>query len=636
MAGSSSPQHKEIELILIGVGALVFFAVTLFVAVWAVRPEVIAKFYTIIREIQTFGQWEYLPGGAAFTSVEDGKQSIWMLLRSSVPFGVISAVMILTVGLIAYAKVSDEHMDNFITHRSPPDHRTIMKKFALLRPAVRFILDYENHYLSSMKGAGRLPSNPLDFLIDNKLVLRIGSEKEWADENINKDYPAPHPYKYLEIDADGIRKIMASTFGPKNPFLPLHSLSDLTAIRAAVDALPWHVVVVLAPAIARIHRSIFYNEKAYVDSVMDLHGFPDRVWRDLNKIKAKEGERLRLGFDDKKHRESENSLYLHSRGKKKKSSPLAFGPFRKPEPAPEAEISGQEGKNGLITLAEYLATSEPAKDGQGDRVKGDSLPSVIEARDLLFEALTAHLCDLRKAYPVGEDAKTKRFIFSKTEPVAPVERTYYAKVQERMIEASERLHTILQANAYVFGLLGTAVEKTREMGIYHPPPWRWMRFIDLPLWRFFLDIGKPMPTVDAMGMWEHYKTEGQLKTPIPEPFLRRCPNDLARQAARFVTPEVVAFFHKSMSIDSVTSGLSEQLLERKGDARATPKASVIDDIMDAASMDRGMGGLRGADIEDAEFVTDPAPTANEGDFPASGEIRVKRPTRRRIEPGGKR
>ena len=601
-----SKSKKELELILIGLGAMLFFTVILFFTIWITRPGLISKLYTIVRQIQTLGMWSYIPSGAHFTGMEDGHQSVWMIFKSSIPFGVISAIMIVTVAIIAYTKVSDEHMDKFITHKEPPDHRKVMDKFALFRPSVRFILDYDKYELSSSKGAGRLPYSPLDFLFENNLIKRIGPEKDWTNADLKHNFPAPHPYPFLDIEEDRLRAMLADTFGPKNPFLDLKSLSDVEEIRAAVDELPWYVVVVVAPAIARLQRSIFFNEKAYVDSVMDLHGFPDKVWRDLNKMKAKERDRLRIGFDDDKHRASEESLYQEGTKAKKKASQQATST-----------------KPPLVTLAEYLAEPITLKKGDDPVPRGDTLSSVIEARDLLLEALTAHLCDQRKAYPVGEDPKTKKFIFMASKPVTAVEKTYFSKVQDQMVEASEQVLSVLQANGYVFGLLGTSVERTRAMGIFHPTPWRWMRFINLPLWRFFLDLGKPMPTVDAMGMWEHYKTETQLKTAILEPFLRRAPNDLARQAARFVTPDVIEFFHKNMSIDAAAIEISAEVFgsDQPSPRRIVPETSNIRDMM-------GIEGVTARpeapdDIPDAEIVEEP-------DDASSGEVKLKRSGRRKI------
>lgn len=609
-----SKSKKELELILIGLGALLFFTVILFFTIWITRPELIAKLYTVVRQIQTFGLWNFIPSGSDFTSMEDGHQNVWMIFKSSIPFGVISAIMIATVALIAYTKVADEHMDKFITHKNPPDHRAIMKKFALFRPVVRFILDYDEYQLSSSKGAGRLPYSPLDFLFENNLIKRIGPEKDWTNAELKHNFPAPHPYPFLDIEEERVRSMLADTFGPVNPFLDLKSLSDMDEIRAAVNALPWYVVVVVAPAIARVQRSIFFNEEAYVDSVMDLHGFPDKVWRDLNKLKAKEGDRLRLGFDDDKHRASEESLFQEG-GKARKNAAKSDG----------------AGTSSLITLAEYLAESISPKKGAEEGPRGDTLPSVIEARELLLEALTAHLCDQRRAYPVGEDPKTKKFTFIATEPVTAVEKTYYSKVQDQMVEASERVLSILQANGYVFGLLGTAVERTRAMGIFHPTPWRWMRFINLPLWRFFLDLGKPMPTVDAMGMWEHYKTESQLKTPILEPFLRRSPNDLARQAARFVTPDVIEFFHKNMSIDAAAVDVSAEVFGsgQPRPRRTVPETSNVMDVLSVESVNEAppTTGVTAGDIPDADIVKAEAKVPVED---TTGKVKVKRSGRRKI------
>lgn len=532
---AKSKRQQEIEMYGMLFAMVLFFGVILFSVFWIAQPQIVIDAYKAIRTVQFATFWDNLFPQARRLIAETDQEyySLWTLTKSAIPTAVLAGIGVLTLGVMAHNKVTSEHLDAYITHKEPPSMMTMLGKFAVFKPAVRFVLDYKDYALSSIRGAGRLPYHPLNFLSEHGFINRIGKNTEWVDANINKDFPEQLPFPYLQVDKPGIQKFFAATFGPRNPFVDMPNMNDLDAVRKAVNELPFYLVLVMAPALARVHYSIFYEEKAYVRAVLDLHKFPDEIWTELNAMKKAEGHRLRLGFDGDKHRASENSLWLEAQSKagtKKKT--------RK---------KGAKARSiDLVTLAEYL-NETVIEDGQEIR-RGDAMKTVKKARNLMWDVLTMHRLEDRKRWPVAQDDKTK-FIWKDAPPSTAAERAYLDKVMERLVEASEECTRLVKINAYCFGLLGAVVERTRQMGVYPPNVWRWMRFVEIHHWRFLLDLGKPVSTVDSMGMWEHYKAEKAIGAPIHRPFLRRTANDLARQAARFVTKEFVAGFHRSNVVD---------------------------------------------------------------------------------------
>lgn len=558
-----SKRQQELQMYGILAAMVVFFAAVLFLTFWLTRPQLITNVYTALRAIQFFGLWDNIFPQARRLIAETDKDyySIWTLLKSALPSALLSGIGVLTVAMMAFNRVSTEHLDAFITHKDPPSMMMILGKFAVFKPAVRFVLDYKDHPLSSARGAGRLPYHPLNFLNEHGLIRRIGRFEQWTDPNFNEDFPEPLPFPYIDVDRDGIRTFFAGTFGPRNPFVGLPNMNDLDAVRRAVDALPFYMVLVMAPALARVHYSIFYEEKAYVRAVLDLHKFPDEVWRELNAMKKAEGQRLRLGFDSAKHRVSENSLWAEIQGKARGKKGKAIGSISE-----------------LVTLAEYLEEAITV-DGQQVR-RGDAMATVNKARDLMWDVLTTHRLDDRHRWPVGQDEKAN-FIWSVKPPATAAERAYLDKVMERLLTAADECARLVRLNAFCFGLMGTLVERTRKMGVYPPNVWRWMRFVQIHHWRFLLDLGKPISTVDSMGMWEHYTAEKALSTPIYKPFMRRTPSDLARQAARFATKEFIAGYHRANVVEDTGAGFDLNTIYRELDQADADKHNATAELKNA-------------------------------------------------------
>lgn len=563
---AKSKRQQEVEMYGILFAIVVFFAVVLFTLFWIAKPQIVIDAYKAVRTIQFATFWDDLFPQARrlIAETDEGYYSLWTLIQSALPTALLSGIGVLTIGMLAYNKVSSEHLDAYITHKEPPSMMTMLEKFAIFKPAVRFVLDYKDYALSSVRGAGRLPHHPLNFLHEHGFIKRIGKPSEWADTNINKDFPEPLPFAYLEVDKQGIQKFFAGTFGPRNPFVGLPNMNDLEAVRQAVDALPFYMVLVMAPALARVHYSIFYEEKAYVRAVLDLHKFPDEVWAELNAMKKAEGHRLRLGFDSDKHRASENSLWQEARAK---------GSGKKPRK--NATSTEAAGSIDLVTLAEYL--NETITEGGKEVRRGDAMKSVKKARDLMWDVLTTHRLEDRKRWPVAQDEKA-RFVWKEAPPATASERAYMDKVMERLIQASEECTRLVKVNAFCFGLMGTIVERTRQMGVYPPNAWRWMRFVEIKHWRFLLDLGKPIGTVDSMGMWEHFKAEKAIGAPIHNPFLRRTANDVARQAARFVTKEFIAGFHSANVVEDTGAAFDLDAIYREIDRAEAQKQADENDL----------------------------------------------------------
>lgn len=563
---AKSKRQQELEMYGILFAMAVFFTVILFAVFWIAKPQILIDAYKAVRTIQFATLWDNLFPQARQLIAETDEEyySLWTLMKSALPTALLAGIGVLTLGMMAHSKVSSEHLDAYITHKEPPSMMTMLGKFAIFKPAVRFVLDYKDYALSSIRGAGRLPYHPLNFLNEGGFIKRIGKPSEWEDENSNKDFPERLPYAYLEVDKPGIQQFFAGTFGPRNPFVDMPNMNDLDAVRKAVDALPFYMVLVMAPALARVHYSIFYEEKAYVRAVLDLHKFPDEVWAELNAMKKAEGHRLRLGFDSDKHRASENSLWHENQAK-------ALGKKK-------GKNAGAAGSIDLVTLAEYLDETVTV-DGNEVR-RGDAMKSVKKARELMWDVLTTHRLEDRKRWPVAQDDKA-RFVWKDAPPSTAAERAYLDKVMERLVDAAEECTRLVKANAFCFGLMGALVERTRHMGVYPPSVWRWMRFIEIHHWRFLLDLGKPISTVDSMGMWEHFKAEKDIGAPIHKPFLRRTSNDLARQAARFVTKEFIAGYHRANVVDDTGAAFDPSGIFREMDKAEAAKAAEEDALKDA-------------------------------------------------------
>ena len=176
-------------------------------------------------------------------------------------------------------------------------------------------------------------------------------------------------------------------------------------------------------------------------------------------------------------------------------------------------------------------------------------------------------------------------------PVPHRSERRFEKVMERLIQASEECTRLMRTNAYCFGLMGTLVERTRAMGVYPPSVWRWMRFVEINHWRFLLDLGKPISTVDSMGMWEHYQAEKAIGAPIHSPFLRRTASDLARQAARFVTKEFVAGFHRANVVDDTGASFDVGDVLREMDQAQAEQTAEESDLQRALSPEQALEGF---------------------------------------------
>src|SRR5690606_1985633 len=96
---------------------------------------------------------------------------------------------------------------------------------------------------------------------------------------------------------------------------------------------------------------------------------------------------------------------------------------------------------------------------------------------------------------------------------------------------------------------------------------------------------------DSMGMWEHYQAEKTLGTPIHSPFLRRTASDLARQAARFVTKEFVAGFHRSKVVDETGASFDVGAVFKEMDQAQAEQAADDADLQRALSPDETLEGF---------------------------------------------
>jgi hypothetical protein len=105
--------------------------------------------------------------------------------------------------------------------------------------------------------------------------------------------------------------------------------------------------------------------------------------------------------------------------------------------------------------------------------------------------------------------------------------------------AHARLVDLLRRNHYLSGCLATVLVETRTAGIYPPESFRWLRFIDYPLWCFLRTVAAPACTPIAAGAHAHWLAERQAERPLVEPQFTEALRALRQEARKFLTGETL-------------------------------------------------------------------------------------------------
>ncbi len=109
MSTGSSGRISSIALV--AAALLAFASMGLLAAIWAAASPILGRLYAGVRIAESAGLWLFTGWGRYFTSVPAGKPFDFLsIYKSSLPFGLASAVGTAAIGWAAYRKVSRRHI----------------------------------------------------------------------------------------------------------------------------------------------------------------------------------------------------------------------------------------------------------------------------------------------------------------------------------------------------------------------------------------------------------------------------------------------------------------------------------------------------------------------------------------------
>lgn len=523
--GNSRSDDNTVLLVLIP-----FFG-GLMAVLWFAASPFIGFIYKLVRTVESLGIWAVIPGGWGryFWSVRNGSRySFESIFFSSVPFNIISALMIAALGWVAYRRVTTQHIDSHIKSDPPIGYKDLMKKQAPLFPSNEFFLLFPMEEYPIDRGPARYPLTAIEFLASCNAIEGI-----YADVDAAK--PETTGWK---IDTQAVTRQLVSVFGPSNPFLDTDfsiASASREEIREKVDALPWHVVSLIYVCLLRIYALSVHvkDDEAFAQSYWTADEHLKSVWREINKIKKDNMDFITLGFIDADD-----------------------------EQLKRAVAAERDQSKTLLTLAEAL--DAPVNVTVGDATisqkRGDTLKTTVIAREGITALLSAHLTVPETTKSVVAPKKNKK---GKPEPISLLneypdsERAELAAkavafkdltdVQKAQVKIKRKLqidcvrnqlHTLITRNGYVFGLTSTLLTEARKSGVLPPALFRWMRFYDYPMWSYLRVVGMNTPTAEVAGMFDHAQVEEKAGEPFFKPFITTSPEGIRREASKYITEKV--------------------------------------------------------------------------------------------------
>lgn len=494
-----SNQQSPTVAILIGLAMIMFFCTVL----WLAARRQMANIYGMMRSVEFPIIWEYLPGAANFKRdilVAGHTPNFSTIYLHSTYIGMFFLAMIAIIMLLSLIRLEKFGIKKHMEIKSPyglsPEE--VMGMYAELEPSVQFFKDYPLLELSTTRGDGRQPMKAME-------VIEAAGALKGIDENF-----ASGELPSLRIDEAAMRKWFVNRLGPENPFtdFQIPALETAPAVEAAIDKLSWTAVLILYPALWKKHSFIVDSKKGFENTIDQVDGFIADIWRDLNALKKREGDRLVLGFDDEDDRAIKNSLYIEKMGGKRKT--------KKKAKAKAAE--------GLITFGELLAD------------EGEQLPCVATAREGLKRILTRHLGRDTKEYPLSEGKDG--FIVYGSEAKQASEQAYMQAMSKKLDGAAKTISKdILFSHQYLYGLVGAALESVRKTGIMPALNFRWLRFYDKPFWYFIENLGMPSAFPENAAAFEHYAAERIAKIRLSVPYIETAINGLRIEAEKYLVED---------------------------------------------------------------------------------------------------
>lgn len=473
---------------------------------WAIVQRPVGMIYHGIRTLESLGLWYITPWARSFHNLAFGKIDAvpfqWIYI-SSIPFGLVIALIILLIGHYVAKRARTEHLNAYIAHdkNTVPDWRAIMRRQAVNYPANQFFLDYSlNEFSDISKGVARFPYRAIDVIYESDA---------YAGTRVVDGLEA------LRCDRNAISDFLKSYMGPANPFFSAgtnYTVSNdpIPAQEALSDIinnkLEWHHCLLLYPTLYRLYGSLVDTGEDFSLFISRSDEFLREVWRDLNALKSQMGDSLVLGFQDEDDEKFKRAEFSEKYNNTKE----------------------------LFTLEDYL--NSQSKVTPNTKI-ADNLPTVIKARRELLVLLTEHRHRSNRV-PAGRDKKTG-FIYKSREKMSDSERIFAARALEQQMKFVRHIEPILMRHAYISTMLAASLDEkakgARSLGVLAPAQFRWMRFYDYKLWSFLRPIGGKTTVPEAAGVFQHYQDELEVEQGIIIPQTDRAVDAIITEADNYMT-----------------------------------------------------------------------------------------------------
>lgn len=552
---------------------LLLIAMLFATIMWFGARRETAALYGMIRSVQFPFVNRYAPHSQHFEMEplrEGTVPAFYMIYENSLVYGLFFTVLILGLMMLALLRLDKFSILNDITIKSDfgRTHKEVMEKLARTEPSVRFFLDYDVMALPTTEGTARQPMKAIELLLYTNSIKHVLIDPE------SRKKPD------LAINEERLRRWMTDRFGQQNPFISItqRRLLDVAQIKQAVDDLSWYSVLVMYPALYRIH-AFYVEEKGFEAATDEIEAFIEGIWAELNGFKREFKDGIELGFASDADREERNALYKAKRAAPKKKR-------RKKDVEPELDIAastildnltelartfrrgridrGEMESEGLVERSEagpYPQKKPKAPEhllffGEVLSERGPNLKSVETARNGLKDILTRHLGQITKTYPVSTDPKTGMVVYA-SKITSAEQKAFNTKAQERLATGVAAMERVLFNHQYEFSVAGGALDVTRRYGIMPPNLFRWMRFCDetTSFWWFIQNLGMPAAYPENSGHYEHFQAEKAMDVAVEQPHINASIQGIREEAQRYLVPETVAELKTILGKDAIVSDI---------------------------------------------------------------------------------